>query len=321
MKHISSTGTYFASHYPGDGGFGDHEIRPRGESEAHKYQKEYYARAAERSGYRVAMEVATGKNTILDVAIYGRQNIGLEMQISRITGPKVLDRFCKSLSAGFPSVWYAGARNPKWLHRVPSMTGNDLPWDFLPKPGSVYVNSLRKMVMKRCNTMEQGLNRCPLTNRPPCCGGEHPDLVPLIIDEDTRMGKTADEVVEMLPENGLVSVHNVLKSGNLVYLVYPADAALYRELTKDVVRRLTDSEVRIQIGRSPRTGDTIHCHYDASSQRVMEVVRPFEQFEEYANQVSLFDEYGLREECHICGVLLPGHEDWCGTARSFTDWH
>ena len=129
-------------------------------------------------------------------------------------------------------------------------------------------------------------------------------------------------MVEMLPENGLVSVQHVLKDGNLVYLVHPEDAALYRELTKDAAHRLTDAEMRIQVGRTPRRGKAIECHYDAGSRSVVRLAPPIDRSDAVVeDQPSLFDECGLREECLICGKLLPGHEDWCGTPVSFTSWH
>jgi hypothetical protein len=60
------------------GGHGSHAIAL--ESDEHRRQKDYWCRAAEDAGYRVSTEFHTGGGTILDVAIDGPRQTGVEIQ-------------------------------------------------------------------------------------------------------------------------------------------------------------------------------------------------------------------------------------------------
>jgi hypothetical protein len=217
MHIIKRGANYFAAHFAG-GAHGRHAVAL--ESDEHKRQKEYWHRAAEDAGYEVAREVGSGNGTILDVAIDGPVKTGIEVQHSKIETPKVKARTTKSYRAGYTTVWFSDQdKNPPWFHLVPSLGCNRLPWhETLPPPRAATATGLRQIEAVRC--VVGAFTRCPEGNQRPC-GKYHPKPTPWL-------GLTIDDVARLVPAGEAIPL---IGKSDLVYLVSPASADLYRELS------------------------------------------------------------------------------------------
>jgi hypothetical protein len=114
------TGRYFARHYPG-GNPDQHGHRIVTMSDEHRRQAEYAQRAASEHGFEASLEKSTGKGTRLDVAVFGENNIGFEIQRSALSRAKAKSRAAKSFTAGFATAWVTDReRDPDWADHVPT---------------------------------------------------------------------------------------------------------------------------------------------------------------------------------------------------------
>jgi hypothetical protein len=114
------TGRYFARHYPG-GNPDQHGHRIATMSDEHRRQAEYAQRAASEHGFDATLEKSTGKGTRLDVAVFGENNIGFEIQRSALSRAKAKSRAAKSFTAGFATAWVTDReRDPDWADHVPT---------------------------------------------------------------------------------------------------------------------------------------------------------------------------------------------------------
>jgi hypothetical protein len=94
-----------------------------------------WCRAAEDAGYRVSTEFHTGGGTILDVAIDGPRQTGVEIQHSYVKSGVVKACTTKSFRIGWLPVWFLDTdTRPPWFHQVPALNCNRLTWSSLPPP-------------------------------------------------------------------------------------------------------------------------------------------------------------------------------------------
>ncbi|WP_037305572.1 hypothetical protein [Amycolatopsis orientalis] len=240
-------GRYWAAHFPGSGCAGQHEIAR--ESDEHRWQKEYWQRAAEDAGYRVTQEYRTGRGTVLDVAIDGPYRTGIEVQRSAIELSLVKARTTKSFGAGWLPVWFLDSdRTPPWFYAVPSLGCNDVRWSTLPERRAATAIGPRTMTPTRCTVSSFG-GRCPAGGRAKRtrpkrpCGQWHPEPQP-------RGGLTVDDVAGMLPSAELVAMRDLLGD---VRLVAPKDLKLFQEMTGLTGEYWPGSSRRARGRPAPRT--------------------------------------------------------------------
>ena len=217
MRIFMRNKKYWAAHFAG-GAHGDHVVAL--ESDAHKRETEYWLRAAEDRGHEAAKEVRTGNGTVLDLGIDGPVRTGVEIQHSPITTPVVKTRTTKSFRAGYTTVWFSDwDKSPPWLHHVPSLGCNRLPWDeVLPPRRAATATGLRLIEAVKC--VVGAFPKCPEGGWRPC-GMYHQKPVPWL-------GLTVDDVAGMVPAGEAVPL---IGKSNYVYLVPPASVDLYRELS------------------------------------------------------------------------------------------
>ncbi len=206
---------HFAAHFPG-GAHGDHPVAL--ETDGHRRQKDYWARAAEANGLHACIEmpVRGGK---LDVAITGGSvATDIEVQRTEIPVSLVKSRTTVYQKAGYLPVWFNdwGAR-PKWLYDVPAMGCTSQPWEkYMPKARTVYATGLAVFKPVKCEV--GAIDHCPY--RPGgWCGRYHPQQGP--------WGMTVDDAAGMIPAGEVVPMRR--RDGQVI-LVSPASLDLYREL-------------------------------------------------------------------------------------------
>jgi hypothetical protein len=139
-RHAS--GRYFARHY-GGGNPDNHDHPIATMSDEHRRQVEYSQRAAETYGLQTAIEKSTGNGTRLDLAIYGDNDTGFEIQRSKLSRAKAKSRATKSFKAGWQTAWVSdSATDPDWAHHVPTaLLTTRGGWDYeLPAPNSAWVS-------------------------------------------------------------------------------------------------------------------------------------------------------------------------------------
>lgn len=215
----SRNGTFFGSHFPGEG-HGDHPITR--ETIEHRRQKDYWARAAKACGLDAATEVRV-PGGVLDVAITGGAvATDVEVQRVEVKTATVTRRTRVYSKAGFLPVWFndRGAR-PLWLKAVPALGCTPRPWDAeMPQPRSVGATGLGVLRVVRCQVSEFG-GRCPETRRKPC-GQWHP------LVEAGKPGLTIDDVAGMIPAGEIVPLQSWYEN---VFLVSKADFVRFQEIT------------------------------------------------------------------------------------------
>jgi hypothetical protein len=127
----------------------------------HKNQTEYIRRAAQSAGLKTQGELSTGKNTRLDLAVYGEHNTGFEVQWSALSNGMVQSRATRSFDAGWPTAWITtGQPSPSWTKLVPSVRISDIEWsEALPAEGTVsatitefYTEVFRRVTLKDRDT-------------------------------------------------------------------------------------------------------------------------------------------------------------------------
>ncbi len=209
-------GRYRAAHFPGGGHDCSYVIAR--ESDEHRRQKDYWARAAEYAGFEVTRELPTGRGTILDVAIHGLRDTGIELRHSAIATPAVKARTTRSFNAGWLSVWFLDSdRQPDWMHHVPAVRSN-IGWEQLPPRRSATAIGLSRFLPAKCRP--GAFDRCPEGRRRPC-GEWHPQRQPW-------GGLTIDDVAAMVPARRIVPLYDL--HGD-VHLAAPEALDLFRELT------------------------------------------------------------------------------------------
>jgi len=209
-------GQYVAEHFV-DNGHAPHEVAR--ESDEHLWQKDYWFRAAQDSGHVARRAYRTGMGTVLDVAIKGDQQTGIDIQRSDVSPSRAANRTLKSYRSGWLTLWFADSdRSPRWLHRVPSVSCNRMSWRRLPARRKATATGLRVVEPLKCTPGAFG--RCPAGKRRPC-GLYHPNFVPW-------HQVTVDDLAAMVPEDQAMPVQT---NKGYVYLVPPGSQKMYYELT------------------------------------------------------------------------------------------
>jgi hypothetical protein len=226
-------GNWWAAHYEA-GPCPSYRI-PAPMSDEHKRQAEYWARAAEDSGWRVEMERTLRTGTRPDVLIHGSMATGVEVQRSPMTAAGAVDRTCKAAAAGVSDLWFTANRKPPlWAWRVPTVLNRELgiageghAWDTLPARRTVTAAGLRTIRAARCLPMN--FSRCPY-GRPRHCDKVHPRT-------HVWRDMTVDDVAAQFPAGEIVALRfwGTRELGSrrrdAMLLVSSADAAFYTELT------------------------------------------------------------------------------------------
>lgn len=187
---------YYAVHFPGAQCTGDHTMTP--ETDEHKRQKDYWCRAADSAGYEAIPEYKTTGGTRVDVLVKGPVLVGAEVQHSNLKLAAAHNRTTKTARAGIVPLWTSdSARQPAWLHKVPSMRVNETDWSSrMPPAGTATATALREIEMTLCDVT--GFSRCPISGGRHC-GEWHPKLVPLI-------GMTLDGAIAGAASGDLVPI-------------------------------------------------------------------------------------------------------------------
>lgn len=205
-------------------------------SDEHKYQTEYWVRAAQDAGWQAEYEHALPTGTRPDALIYGPVLTGVEVQRSAMTAQGAAARSRRASLAGVTDVWFTARDSPPWAWRVPTVLTRELgiagegqSWDRLPARRSVTAAGLRVISAVRCDMTN--FSRCPYGQGPRGhCGKRHPR--PRVWREIK-----VDDVAALFPAGEIVPMlfRGVRMLGSsrreAVFLVSPADMALYQELT------------------------------------------------------------------------------------------
>jgi hypothetical protein len=230
LKNIN--GVWWAWHY--EAGDCSERIRlPATMSDEHKRQAEYWCRAATDAGWRADMEhVLPG--TRPDVFIDGTVATGIEVQRTYMSPSRAVARTNKASAAGTVDLWFTTESSVKWAWYVPTVLTRELgipgegqSWDTLPQRRSVTAAGLRRIRPAKCAV--ENFGRCPYGRRRHC-GKLHPRPLPWL-------GLTVDDVAARFPGGEITTVRFTglrdLKGRkrDAIFLVPPADRALYEELT------------------------------------------------------------------------------------------
>lgn len=160
MYRTQRNGQFYLAHYPG-GNTENHDHNTTPMTAEHKNQTEYIRRAAQSAGLKTQGELSTGKNTRLDLAVYGEHNTGFEVQWSSLSNGMVQSRATRSFDAGWPTAWITtGQPSPSWTKLVPSVRISDIEWsEELPTEGTVsatitefYTEVFRRVTLKDRDT-------------------------------------------------------------------------------------------------------------------------------------------------------------------------
>jgi hypothetical protein len=224
-------GGHTIRHYPGHR-HGPHHVIP--ESDEHKRGKDYASAELDRFGLPAGQEVPTDNRTRHDVAtLEAPRIIAAEIQVfNRLDDSDYRRRTTLAMRAtafkgeharplpdGVLPVWVHAFGIPDgWKYPVPSIAAQDTRWDATPKPGSVTAIGPRLIKAEPCKRGSRW-PVCPLTGRGNC-GGSHPvdDPWPKLFVGEVLAMTAAAELVPIRYHTGAV------------YLVSPAQAALYEEL-------------------------------------------------------------------------------------------
>lgn len=300
----------FLSHYPDEG----HGCRINfgGMSDEHKREQEYWVRAATTVGYETHTEYNTGNHTVLEIAITGRQCIGIEVQRSTLRTGLVKARATKSLKAGWQTIWSDNMpKNASWANHVPTVRPGRIDWsDPNPPPRTARAIGPRRLNVVRCDWGQMG----PGCRKP--CRKLHAPEFEMIND------LTIDDVAELAPSGELVA----LQHRNVQYLVPPESRDRYSNITQD------DGHVAIPEPRTssralPSTECTspTHVYTPAQVEERLQQVDPSaalqfvrSQMNEYrrvARIAGCSDEYPAANECSQCrrvseNALIPWPSGW-----------
>jgi hypothetical protein len=227
-------GEWWAVHY--EAGSCPSKRLPAPMSEEHKRQTDYWIRAAEDAGWRVEREHPLFTHTRPDALIHGPVMTGVEVQRSSMSASAAVSRTAKAASAGVTDLWFSGRDGPpRWAWRVPTVLpgelGIDRPasedvWARLPPRRAVAAAGLRVLRIVKCAV--GNIDRCPYGRT--WCGKHHPRPIPW-------GGLAVDDVAARFPAGEIVPLRfwgvSMLGSRrrDAVFLVSPADLALYEEMT------------------------------------------------------------------------------------------
>lgn len=217
--------------------FRNHEIHLM--TDQHRWQQDYYDRAAQAAGWHTAQEVVLDTGTRLDLVIEGPGGrYGIEVQHSALSVPKVRARNRKALRSGITTVWSADQREPAWAFKVPHVETNELPHGHLPRGSWTVTTGPRQLVRVFCSSRyDHLLPRCP---RPHArartwCGKYHAVFRP-------KLGLVADDIAEQVPAGILVPLDTRTKQG--IILVSADD------------RKVWQNEFASAYSPPPKTGKT-----------------------------------------------------------------
>lgn len=223
-------------------------------SDEHKYQTEYWVRAAEDAGWRAEREFTLHTGTRPDALIHGPVLTGVEVQRSAMTAAGAVTRTRKAFRAGVTDVWFTSRKpEPLWAWRVPTVGENDLSWLQLPPRRAATATGLRVIRAAKCGV--ENFNRCPYTRLH--CGQPHP--LP-----EAWTGLTVDDVAAQFPA-GQIKLLRFRRNSRRhdVFLVPPASLTLYEELTGESGQFPADP---VTDDRTPRTPPgTVACRNPQSA--------------------------------------------------------
>ncbi|QDH47634.1 hypothetical protein PP484_gp30 [Gordonia phage Madeline] len=294
--YIRKTGeNYYAAHYPGTGIEHQHSIG--GESDAHKRQKEYYARAATDQGYNVEIEQSTGSGTRPDVTVFGDAvKIGGEVQYSDLSERSAKIRNGKTMKAGYTPMWVNTKglqQGPSggWLYKIPSVSINVLPWETeMPTRGAATALGARKVGALQCTPLNFGT--CPEGHRLHC-GRFHADLT------EPWTGLTLDSAVGMAAAETIVPISCPVlrpddKGSIAVYWVSDSDARTASELYGFDVRCTKGLAPNLREARSRMRSRTASC------------TSPKHQ----SQRTEASGRTDLGPPCNVCGKPMVGQQSF-----------
>jgi hypothetical protein len=250
-----SLNEFHAAHYPGEGHDDGHPIT-RPETDEHKRQKEYWARAASDGGLTVSKEVRLLGAGTMDVVITGDGLISTDIEVQHSTKDARLIklRTTKYHAAGYLPVWFSDQRHrPSYLAAVPGLNCDDQRWkEYVPARRTVWaigLGHIRRELRCEVGAFERYEGRCPVTPRRRPCGQIHPEVT---------VGKRAliDDVAAMIPLGELVPLRDF---NGTVFMVEARDLSRYQEMT-DGRGKWPDPRALLRIPRPRRPGDP-DCRY------------------------------------------------------------
>jgi hypothetical protein len=211
---------WVVSHSPNGvvpGVFRSHEVQAN-KSDQHRWQQDYYERAARDAGYDTKQEDGTVvPGRVVDVRITGPAGVfAIEVQHSFEGVRKVRHRHAKGLAAGVTSVWSADHRAPDWAFRVPHVETNKLEDGVRPRGSWTVTTGPRTLEMATCSP--GNFQRCPERGRRNFCGRWHPTWLP-------KHDITVDDIAQMVPAGQLVVLDTSAKQGTI--LVTPRDREVW----------------------------------------------------------------------------------------------
>jgi hypothetical protein len=223
-------------------GLRDHEVHLM--TDQHRWQQDYYERAAEAAGWSAEREVPI-PGTRMDLVITGPAGRwAVEVQHSAMTTPKVKDRDRKARAADIATVWSADRKNPAWAFKVAHVETNELPHGHTPRGSWTVTTGPRRIEPARCSPAN--FERCWLPRRRNFCGGWHALFRPI-------EGLRVDDIAALVPAGDLVRLDTRTKQG--VILATGDDADLWHH------------EFAAQVERVPsrrHDGAARRCAYDAA---------------------------------------------------------
>lgn len=206
-------------HHPNTRGIrlDNHVIHPM--TDQHRWQQDYYARAAQAAGHEAQQEYTTSTGSRVDVLLRGTVEVGIEVQHSTLTLPKVRNRNRKTKAAGITSIWSADRPGPPFAFKVPHVETNELPHGALPRGRWTVTTGPRTPQSVICSPHNSDL--MPQCIRPRArnwCGDAHPVWRP-------KHGVVVDDIAALAPAGELVPLDTRTRQG--VILVDSADRDRY----------------------------------------------------------------------------------------------
>lgn len=188
-------------------------------TDQHRWQQDYYARAAQAAGHQVRQEYTTSTGSRVDVLLRGAVEVGIEVQHSWLSVPQVRHRNRKAVAAGITSIWSADHPSPPFAFKVPHVETNQLPHGTLPRGQWTVTTGPRTLRSVICSPKNTDL--LPQCIRPRArnwCGHAHPVWEP-------RHGVVVDDIAELAPAAELVPLDTRTRQG--VILVDSANRDRY----------------------------------------------------------------------------------------------
>lgn len=200
------------------GGLGAHEV-PAGMSDQHRWQQDYYQRAAQDAGHHVEQEFVTTTDVRVDVLIRGAIDVGIEVQHSALSLPKVRARTRAAGSAGITAIWSADRDNPDFAFKVPHVETNQLPHGLAPRGSWTVTTGPRSLRVVACTARNTDLlPKCTKPRARNWCGEDHAVWRPM-------HGVIVDHIAARAPAGELVALDTRTRQG--VILVSPSDRDAY----------------------------------------------------------------------------------------------